>query len=221
VIGVASADALNRKVGYSLSVARISKPSRSSPGKLTVHVALLRGINVGGKHMLPMADLAKLFSKAGCESVKTYIQSGNVLFAASPECAEELPQLISDQIRKRYGFPVPIAMRTADELARIASGHPLPPHSASPAASDSDHKLLHVGFLTDNPDPRRVKGLDPNRSPKDRFVVRGREIFVLYAGGVADTKLTNAYFDSTLDTICTFRNWRTVLKLYELAREMI
>jgi uncharacterized protein (DUF1697 family) len=211
----------NKEAGYSLFVSRPAKSSRSSPGALTVHVALLRGINVGGNHMIPMADLARMFSKTGCEGVRTYIQSGNVLFAAAPECAEKVPQLVSERIQKRYGFAAPIVLRTTEEFKRIAARNPLlTPRSAVAASPDPDHKLLHVGLLAAEPDPRRVKALDPKRSPQDRFVVRGREVYVLYAGGVAGTKLTNAYFDSTLGTTCTFRNWRTVQKLAELAQGM-
>ena len=77
---------------------------------------------------------------------------------------------------------------------------------------------LHVMFLADVPEPSKVAALDPNRSPGDEYVVRGREIYLRLPNGVADTKLTNAYFDSKLARSSTGRNWRTVTKLLELMK---
>src|ERR1700710_242567 len=110
-----------------------SRANRSSPppAGTSPYVALLRGVNVGGKNKLPMSDLAGLFAAAGCEAVRTYIQSGNVLFT------------------------------------------PIPP-PAPPADAPTDNTaMLHVAFLSDAPDPRRVAALDPRRSPGDAFTVRG------------------------------------------------
>ena len=83
--------------------------------------------------------------------------------------------------------------------------------------ADVDIKTLHVGFLDSVPAASLVAGLDSNRSPGDRFEVCGREIFLHLPNGVANSKLTNAYFDAALKTPSTFRNWRTVLKLAEMA----
>jgi uncharacterized protein (DUF1697 family) len=172
-------------------------------------VALLRGINVGGRHMLPMAALAGMFEEAGCRAVRTYIQSGNVAFAASPSAAKRAPRVVAERIEAEFGFRPHIMMRTSDEIANIASSNPL-------LAAGADVALLHVGFLDRTPDDRLVAKLDPARSPSDRFVVRGREIYVQYTNGVLKTKLTGPYFDSTLSGTSTFRNWRTVLKLAEM-----
>ena len=174
------------------------------------HVALLRGINVGGKNKLPMRDLAAMFTEAGCTEVRTYIQSGNVVFSATPMCVKQLPDVISQRIAERFGFRAPVILRTADEFRRVVTGNPF-------LKSDADAGPLHVAFLADLPDPRRVAALDPKRSPGDYLKVRGREIYLCLPNGVAGTKLSNAYFDSTLATTSTIRNWRTVLKLVEIA----
>jgi len=79
-----------------------------------------------------------------------------------------------------------------------------------------EEKLFHVVFLATRPAARAVKALDPDRSPPDKFVHHGREIYLKCPNGIARTKLTNAYFDSKLDTTSTMRNWKTVLKLQEL-----
>lgn len=185
--------------------------SKSPPPATPTHVALLRGINVGGKHMIPMADLAGMFTAAGCESVTTYIQSGNVLFAAPDGLAARLPGLVGSSIQRTFGFTPDIILRSAGELQRLAEKHPF-------LTPDSGPALFHVGFLGEAPAARLIKALDPDRSPGDRFVVRGCELFVHYGTGAGKTRLTSAYFDSTLQTTSTFRNWRTVLKLAELTR---
>ena len=84
------------------------------------HVALLRGINVGGKHKLPMKDLGTLFVEAGCGGVRTYIQSGNVVFTAGAELARSIPASIAAAIARRFGFNVPVVTRTAEELRDVA-----------------------------------------------------------------------------------------------------
>jgi uncharacterized protein (DUF1697 family) len=173
------------------------------------YAAMLRGINVGGKNILPMKDLATLFTKAGARKVETYVQSGNVIFDAAAKAAARFPALIETAIAKQFGFSSPVILRSAEELAKVAKSHPA--HVAG-----EDTKPLHVMFLADSPDPKRLADLDPKRSPPDTFTVKGREIYLLLPNGVARSKLTNAYFDSRLGTVTTIRNWNTVLRLCEM-----
>ena len=180
---------------------------RSATG---TNVALLRGINVGGKNKLPMKDLAAMFREMGCSDVRTYIQSGNVLFRADPTLAEDIPLLISDGLLSRFGYRVPVVTRTDRELQDIVKANPF-------AEAGAEASRLLVLFLSDLPDRARVEALDPNRSPGDEFAVLGHEVFLHCPNGVARSKLTNSYFDSSLSTTSTARNWRTVRKLLELA----
>jgi uncharacterized protein (DUF1697 family) len=175
-----------------------------------VHVALLRGINLGGKHRLPMAELVEMFTAAGCTEVRTYIQSGNVVFQAGAALARKVPELVGRAIAEGYGFEVPMVTRTAAELERIIDNNPFLERAAEP-------KALHVMFLRDRPSEAAVEALDPDRSPPDEFGVRGRHIYLRCPNGVARSKLTNQYFDSKLETVSTSRNWNTVLKLREMA----
>lgn len=172
-------------------------------------IALLRGINVGGKNKLPMKELVALFTEMGCAEVQTYIQSGNVVFQAAPEVADALPAQISALIANRYGLRVPVILRTAEQLAGAFHNNPF-------LAQGLPAETLHVMFLADLPSPEKVAGLDANRSVLDAFVVQGRDIYLHLPNGGADTKLTNAYFDAKLATVSTIRNWRTVTKLLEL-----
>ena len=173
------------------------------------YVALLRGINVGGKNKLPMKDLVDVFVGAGCGDVRTYIQSGNVIFRTDPGTSAKLPGLITTQIEKRFGYQIPVVLRTTEQIGNVIVNNPF---LKAGVAEDE----LHVLFLADLPPARRVADLDPNRSPPDTFEVCGQEIYLRLPHGVAASKLTNPYFDSKLATTSTGRNWRTVTKLFAM-----
>jgi uncharacterized protein (DUF1697 family) len=178
--------------------------------KMGRYVALLRGINVGGRNKLPMDKLISMFNDAGCKDVQTFIQSGNVIFNAEMALMKRIPFLIKESIFDSFGFEVPVITRTGDEFAKIVDANPF-------QGMNVDARTLHVAFLSDRPDATKVATLDPDRSPPDEFVVHGREIYLHCPNGLARTKLTNEYFDSRLSTISTLRNWRTTLKILELA----
>jgi uncharacterized protein (DUF1697 family) len=175
----------------------------------STYLGLLRGVNVGGKNKLPMKDLVALFVEAGCDHVRTYIQSGNVLFQPDPGVSAQLASRITTQIAQRFGYRVPLVLRTVEQLRSAVLLNPFLKAGAS-------EETLHVMFLADRPGPERVAALDPGRSPPDAFIVQGQEVYLHLPRGVAGTKLTNDYFDSKLSTTSTARNWRTVTKLLEL-----
>jgi uncharacterized protein (DUF1697 family) len=177
---------------------------------MDTYVALMRGINMGGHKNLRTQDVVALFQAAGCGDVRTYIQSGNVVYSAEPEVARWVPHAVRDAIDDRFGFTVPIVQRTGAEMARVAADNPF-------LAQGRPEDKLHVFFLADAPDPDKVAALDPDRSPGDAFAVHGREVYLYLPNGVARTKLTNDYFDRGLGTTCTGRNWRTVGKLVEMS----
>jgi uncharacterized protein (DUF1697 family) len=179
--------------------------------RATTWLALLRGVNVGGKNKLPMRELVALFEAEGCTEVAHYIQSGNVVFRAAPPLAARMGEAIAAAIEAKFGIVAPVITRSAAELRTAVDENPFP-------RAGVDVATLHVGFLAEAPSPRALASLDPARSPPDRFEVRGREIFLALPNGVARSKLTNAYFDSKLATTSTFRNWRTVLTLLEMVK---
>jgi uncharacterized protein (DUF1697 family) len=178
------------------------------------YVALLRGVNVGGKNKIAMKSLAALFSDARCRRVETYIQSGNVVFSADATTAAKAVAAICSAIRQQFGFQTQIVLRSRNEMERIEGANPY-----FKAGMPLDQ--LHVSFLADAPAAERVALLDPNRSPPDQFTLSGGEIYLYLPNGGGSTKLTNAYFDSKLKTFSTVRNWRTIQKLLEIMRGTI
>lgn len=175
------------------------------------YVALLRGINLGGRQ-LPMKDLVAMFERAGCVEVRSYIQSGNVVFKASEKTAKGIAAVVEKAIRARYEYDAPVVVRSASELALVAKKNPF----LKPGV---DTKRLHVAFLASEPAPADAAAIDAKRSPPDELALRGRDIYLHFPNGVAKSKFTNAYFDSKLKTTSTIRNWTTVLKLLEMASE--
>ena len=173
------------------------------------YVALLRGINVGGKNKLPMAELREMFGEAGCDDVRSHIQSGNIMFSAAPSVAVSVAGMITALIAAKFDYRTPVLLRTTDELRVVLLNNPF---IAAGAAEDA----LYVMFMADDLGTDRVGLLDPNRSPGHQFAVRGQDIYLHLPSGVASTKLSNAYFDTKLETTSTARNWRTVSKLWSL-----
>ena len=175
-------------------------------------VALLRGINVGGTNKLPMKALAAIFEAAACTGVKTYIQSGNVVFCADKDV--DVAGVVKREIEKQLGLKVPVVLRTAAEIQRALKSNPF-------VKKGIDEDWLHVMFLEAEPTKAQVAALDAARGASltgvpDEFVVIGREVYLHLPNGAAKTKLTNAYFDSKLKTVGTQRNWRTVGMLAEM-----
>jgi len=153
-----------------------------------------------------MRDLVDVVRVSGGQEPRTYIQSGNVVCRVSPEGLAALRSSVAAELERRFGLVSPVVGRSMDEWSAVL---------AAPPFHDLEH--LHVAFLADRPDPARVARLDPDRSPGDRFVVRGGEIFLHLPNGVARTRITNDWLDRTLGTVATIRNWRTVSALGDLA----
>ena len=177
---------------------------------MTTYVALLRGVNLGARNKVSMADLRTLFESLGAEDVQTYVQSGNVIFKSRVGGAGELTEAIERGISRELGLDIRIMLRTSERLARIVAGNPF-------AASQSDGTKLHVTFLADVPERARAHRLDSVAFEPDEFRVQGREVYLHTPNGYGRSKLSNAYFEKQLDVAATTRNWNTVTKLAELA----
>lgn len=178
--------------------------------RLERYTAWLRGINLGGKNKLPMARLVELFAAAGATDVRTYIQSGNVVLRAPASRVPKLAAAVEAAITETFGFASPVILRHVDVLRRAADANPFLARGVP-----ADH--VHLALLKDSPSTARVAALDPGRSAGDAYEVDGEHIYLHLPNGVARSKLTNAYFDRTLATIATIRNWRTILAVLALA----
>jgi uncharacterized protein (DUF1697 family) len=168
------------------------------------YVALLRGVNVGGKNKLPMADLRSLIESLGHTDVATLIQSGNVVFTASKAVK---PESLENAIAKEFGIAPVVVLRTPRELEKVVSANPF---------GRADLSKVHVGFMTQKPPAPAVRHLDAERFLPEEFAFRDRELYLFLPNGMGRTKLP-AYLDRQIKIPTTVRNWNTVTKLLALA----
>jgi uncharacterized protein (DUF1697 family) len=172
-------------------------------------VALLRGINVGGRSMMSMPELRSLLTSMGLEDVSTYVQSGNVIFRSPRADRRALVAELEERIASAFDIRPAVLLRTPAELAEIAAANPF-------LDRESDFLKLHVVFMSAPPAADAVEALDPKRSPPDEFSVSGREIYLHLPNGAGRSKLTIDYFEKRLGVRATARNWKTLTKLIEL-----
>ncbi len=171
-------------------------------------VALLRGINLGSRNRVPMAELREVFEAAGCAGVRTYIQSGNVVFSSPRRGREALARLLEQAVEDAFGVAAPVVLRTSKELTTVAGSHPF--------GRDTTHS--HVSFLAADPDPAGAERLAA-LAGEDELAVVGRDVFLRYPNGFQGARLTGPLLERHLGVAGTIRNWRTVTKLAELAAE--
>jgi uncharacterized protein (DUF1697 family) len=178
---------------------------------MIVYISILRGINVGGHNKVRMEDLKALFESLGYNEVKTYIQSGNVIFKADQDqLVTVIAQDIEKAIESKYHFVVPVIIRSADNIQSIIA---LNPFLREPGI---DREKLHVTFLSEEPAATAVKAIQKYGFPPDRFRIMSKEVYLSCPGGYGNTKLSNTFFENKLLVKATTRNWNTVLKLSDL-----
>jgi uncharacterized protein (DUF1697 family) len=172
-----------------------------------VYVALLRGINVGGKTKIPMAALRDTCAAAGCEDVVTYIQSGNVVLKSALS-ADKLRTALEEAIAKEFGFNPAVMIRTAKELAATVERNPY---------AGAEEKFLHVGFLHAAPNAATKKCLAAIDCAPEELTVAGRDVYLHLPSGMGRAALPVQLDRCLRPAQITVRNWRTVTKLAELS----
>jgi uncharacterized protein (DUF1697 family) len=172
---------------------------------VTVYVAMLRGINVGGHAKVAMADLRASFAEMGFDDVESYIQSGNVVFRSS-KSPVTLPSTIERTLDAAFGHGIKVVVRTHAQLVAVVGHNPL-------LGGRRDAAKLHVSFLASKPAPSRVGALDTGGFLPDEFLVSEREVYLHCPGGYGRTKLNNAFFERALGVVATTRTWNTVTTL--------
>ncbi|MDC0711413.1 DUF1697 domain-containing protein [Stigmatella sp. ncwal1] len=173
-------------------------------------IILLRGINVGGHRKVPMEHLRQLCRELGFDDVESYIQSGNLVLSA-PQGAEAAVASLEPAIEQRFGFAVDVIARTARQWADYAAGSPFPD------AAEQHPNLLHLALSKQKPKSGAAAALRERAMAGERIETVGDALWVHFPDGVARTKLSPAVFDKAMGSPVTARNWRTVLKLHEMA----
>jgi Uncharacterized protein conserved in bacteria len=184
---------------------------------MTITIALLRGINVGGKNKIKMADLREALAAVGLQNVQTYIQSGNILFK-SDEDEAVLRSRIEQQIEAVFGLQIKVIMRTAEELRAIAENCPFTEEQLAAAAATAQGEYLYVSMMLEQPSAEQLEKLRSFETEEEIFVSKGRDLYLLFKQTVRNSKL--AVKAEKLGVHSTVRNWNTINKLVSLADGM-
>jgi uncharacterized protein (DUF1697 family) len=179
------------------------------------YIALLRGINVSGHNSIKMAELKGLFESLEFKSVKTYVQSGNVIFDYEKTDCMILTDQIEKKINEVFGFFIKTFILTVDDLENIVKKNSI--------AGEPNIEIdkLHITLLTDTPEINKVSSLDLKKDENEKFLIIERYVFLYCPNGYGRTKLNNTMFERKFKTTCTTRNWKTINYLLEISKQVI
>jgi uncharacterized protein (DUF1697 family) len=180
---------------------------------MLIYISMLRGINVGGHKRIKMDQLRESFEALDFEQVKTYIQSGNVVFKAGKLSPAALSRRIEERILSDFGFSASVISRTAEEMAGTIENNPFLNQSGI------DPEKLHVAFLSEAPAPSALHKLAKLTLKPDQSRCLGREVYLYFPNGVSGSSLWKHPLDGVLSVVTTTRNWKTVNSLDQMCRD--
>jgi uncharacterized protein (DUF1697 family) len=172
---------------------------------------MLRGINVSGQKLIKMTELQALYEALKFENVKTYIQSGNVIFRCKKTEAAVLENLIAKNILKKFGFDVSVMIKNREELSTVLQGNPFL------NGRSEDISRLYVTFLSAEPGATGIEKLKSSNYGTGEFFIAGNTVYLFCPEGYGNTKLSNNFLENKLKVTATTRNWKTVNELYRLS----
>lgn len=178
---------------------------------MTIYIALLRGINVGGHRLIKMSDLKQLLETMGLDKVQTYIQSGNVLFVTKQD-SKQLSQRIQHEIETKFGFSVPVILRTSIELDQIIKNCPFKVDTLLEGES------IQLSLLAELPPLEGLSHLLKFQNGIDEYQIEGENIYLFFRQSIRNSKLAAQL--QKIGVPSTIRNWKTINKLATMAKGM-
>lgn len=178
---------------------------------MKTYISILRGINVSGKNLIRMNSLKEMYEGLGLQKVKTYIQSGNVVFQSPETNLEELERIILESILKRFAANVPVLVQEASELKKILALNPFLNEIKE------DIGKLYITFLSKSPEKQFSESIENGSYLPDKYIIVDRTIYLFCPNGYGTTKLSNNFFENKLKIKATTRNLRTLMELVKLA----
>lgn len=179
---------------------------------MAVFLSILRGINVSGQKMIKMPDIKALYEELGFKNVSTYIQSGNVIFESKDD--KNLSKKIEAEIKKKYGFEVPVLILKKEELQNIISGNPFLKEK------NIDEERMYVTYLAEQPATENLEKIKTIDFSPERFIIKEKAVY-LYVPKPAtygNTKLNNNFFENKLKVKATTRNWKTTNEVFKIMK---
>jgi uncharacterized protein (DUF1697 family) len=180
---------------------------------MSIYVAMLRGINVGGHKKIKMEQLRASLEAIGLQQVKTYIQSGNVVFKTAKTSPDAICRKIEKAILADFGHSVSVITRSGEAMKSVIDKNPFLKQRGI------DHEKLHVMFLSEAPAASPIKQLEELVAAPDQLHCLGEEIYFYLPKGVAESILMKKPLDRLLGVQTTTRNWRTVNTLHQMCQE--
>jgi uncharacterized protein (DUF1697 family) len=181
---------------------------------MVTYISLLKGINVGGNNLIKMADLRKSFEDLGFQNIRTYLQSGNVIFTVKETNLKELEQKISLQIKRDFGFEILAIALTPDKLTQVIHNNPFL------KKPDKESDFFYVSFLNANPDLSEKKAIEDKIQNREEIAFTDSAVYLHCPDGYGKTKLTNSFLEKKLKVGATTRNWKTTIELFKIAQEL-
>jgi uncharacterized protein (DUF1697 family) len=179
---------------------------------METYISILRGINVSGHRIIKMEKLRQLYLDLGFENVKSYIQSGNVVFQTKEESNEELGLNIEKCIKDNFGFEVPVIVNKLQEFKQILNSNPFLKDKTK------NISFLHITFLSEKPKKVDLENILNDKFEQDEFNLLNKAVYLYCPNSYSNSKLTNKFFEKKLKVMATTRNWKTALELLNLAQ---
>jgi uncharacterized protein (DUF1697 family) len=180
---------------------------------MTVYIALLRGINVGGHQPVAMSDLRELLGGLGFSRARSIMQSGNLIFQSAAATTAELERLLEAEAERRLGLHADFLIRSEKEWREVVASNPFRKES------ERDPSHLLVMFLKGAASAKDVKAIQAAVAGPEIIRAGGKHLYIVYPDGIGRSRLTNSFLEARLGVRGTARNWNTVLKLADLAAE--
>ena len=180
---------------------------------MPVVISMLRGVNVGGHHLIKMDALRALYESLGLQDPQTYVQSGNVIFKTKERDLARLARQIENEIERRFGFRPGVILRTSSDLRDVINRNPFA------ARRDLDPSKLLVTLLATDPGPDAREALLRIKPDPEELRIAGRELYIYFPNGIGRSKLP-PLLDRTLKKSSTARNWNTVTRLLAMAEKL-
>ncbi len=181
---------------------------------MITYISLLRGINIGGHKKIKMDSLRENFSSLGYNNIKTYIQSGNILFCSKEEDKTKLEKDISSMIMDKYGFDIPVLVLNSAELNEVINNNPFA------NSINYNKEFIHITFLSNEAKEINFKEIDCKKESEDEYKIINKAIYLYLPKGYGNTKIHNNFFEKLLKTQATTRNWKTCIELLEMSKQL-
>jgi len=182
--------------------------------EVTNYIAFLRGINVGGQKKVSMEALRKLCADAGFSNVKTYLQSGNVVFKTKMGDIQKMEDTMSSVIYKEFGFEVPVLVLSTSQLQEILHKNPFKKHK------DLEGNSLYLVLLKSAPENSLMEAFLNEHFENEEFSIENQCVYLKCKNGYGKAKLNNNLIEKKLRVLATTRNYRTMNKLLEMVGEI-